>query len=90
MNALVVQNPRHKNDSVTNKCRQYYFDYNNSYYNYYTEIILYLCVCALQLTPTSIRLEAQCKNQDLKKLENSFVASIMWMKWMFNSIMVVL
>ena len=26
------------------------FDRNNNYYNYYTEIILYLCVSVLQLT----------------------------------------
>ena len=60
MNALAVQNPRHKCDlgnnlrmiqsltshkeiTADNIC-------NNNYYNYYTEIILYLCVCALQLT----------------------------------------
>ena len=26
------------------------FECNNPYYSYYTEIILYLCVCALQVT----------------------------------------
>ena len=64
MNALAVQNPRHKcnfgnnlsrNDSVTDReitADNIKFDSNN---NYYTEIILqfvYLCVCVctLQLT----------------------------------------
>ena len=65
MNALAEQNPRHKcdlgnkNDSVTDKKIT-----SDNYYNnyYYTEIILYLCVCVTTYTPspTSIRLEAQC------------------------------
>ena len=84
MNALAVQNPPHKcdlgnkNDSATdNKITTDIFDCNNNYYNYYTEIILYLCVCITSYTPslTSLTLEMQCKNQDL---ENRFVATIMW------------
>ena len=49
MNALAVLNPCHKcdlgnkNDSVTDK--KITADCNNNYYNYYTEIILYMCVC---------------------------------------------
>ena len=68
MNVLAVQNPRHmcdlgnKNDSVTDK--KITTDNINNYYNnyYYTEIILYFCVCITTYTPspTSIRLEAQC------------------------------
>ena len=52
MNALGVENPRHKwdlgnkNDSVTDKKITIdNIDCNNNYHNYYTEIILYLCVC---------------------------------------------
>ena len=58
-----------ENDSVTDKeitADNIYC--NNNYYNYYTEIILYLCVCALQLIlqvlltiyTCSIRLQEQC------------------------------
>ena len=35
---------------IQSPTRKTIFDCNNNYYNYYTKIILYLCVCALQLT----------------------------------------
>ena len=43
-----------KNDSVLreNNCRQYLTVLNNNYYNYYTEIILYMCVCVTTPSPT--------------------------------------
>ena len=61
MNAPAVQNPRHKCDlgnnsrmiqSLTKKYLQTIFDCNNNYYNYYSEIILYLCVCITTYTPS--------------------------------------
>ena len=56
MNALAVQNPHHKCDlgnnlrMIQSLTRETIFDCNNNYYNYYTEITLYLRVYALQLT----------------------------------------
>ena len=46
-------------DSVTDKkITREVIDCNNNYYNYYTEIILYSCVCG----PTSIHIGASRKN----------------------------
>ena len=73
MNALVVQNPCHKCDSVTDN--NITADNN---YNYYNEIIC-VCVTTYAPSPTSIRLEGQLSNYDAKKNNkkktNSFMAS---------------
>ena len=63
MNPLTVQNPHYKcdlgnkYDSITDK--MVIFHCNNNCYNYYTKIILYLCVCVCITiytpSPTSIR-----------------------------------
>ena len=62
MNALTVQNPRHKCDFGNNL--RTIFDCNNNYYIYY---IIFVSVCITTHTPSptsyiySIRLQEQCQ-----------------------------
>ena len=69
MNALAVQNPRHKCDWETLFDKHTILDCNNNNCYYYTEIIiLYVCVCVLQLTVQSKSKSKSYQDQALHTL----------------------